>query len=76
LQSIGIILAVPLVVALFPSIFFRLKLTTAYEYLERRFSYPVRGPAERVRRRVIGIGEGLPQEAFAASECAPPIGTE
>lgn len=45
LQNIGIILAVPLVVALFPSVFFRLKLTTAYEYLERRFSYPVRSLA-------------------------------
>jgi SSS family transporter len=45
LQNIGIILAVPLVVALYPDIFFRLRISTAYEYLERRFSYPVRATA-------------------------------
>jgi SSS family transporter len=42
LQNIGIILAVPLVVALYPNVFFRLRVTTAYEYLEQRFDYPVR----------------------------------
>jgi SSS family transporter len=42
LQNIGIILAVPLAVWLYPDIFFRLRITTAYEYLERRFDYPVR----------------------------------
>lgn len=45
LQNIGIILAVPLVVALYPDIFFRLRISTAYEYLEKRFSYPVRAVA-------------------------------
>jgi SSS family solute:Na+ symporter len=45
LQNIGIILAVPAVVWLYPDIFFRLRITTAYEYLERRFDYPVRAVA-------------------------------
>jgi len=45
LQNIGIILAVPAVVWLYPDIFFRLRITTAYEYLERRFDYPVRAAA-------------------------------
>ncbi len=45
LQNIGMMLGVPLVVWLYPSFFFRLRLSTAYEYLERRFSYPVRGLA-------------------------------
>ncbi len=45
LQNIGIILAVPLVVALYPDIFFRLRISTAYEYLEKRFDYPVRAVA-------------------------------
>lgn len=42
LQNIGIILAVPFVVYLFPTLFYRLRISTAYEYLEKRFSYPVR----------------------------------
>lgn len=45
LQNIGIIMAVPLVVALYPDIFFRLRITTAYEYLERRFDYRLRAVA-------------------------------
>ncbi|MDZ4800445.1 MAG: hypothetical protein SGI92_19990 [Bryobacteraceae bacterium] len=45
LQNIGIILAVPIAVWLYPNIFFRLRITTAYEYLERRFDYPVRAVA-------------------------------
>jgi solute:Na+ symporter, SSS family len=45
LQNIGIILAVPLVIALYPDIFFRLRISTAYEYLEKRFNYPVRAAA-------------------------------
>ena len=32
----------PAVIALYPKIFFRLRLTTAYEYLEKRFDYRVR----------------------------------
>jgi SSS family transporter len=43
LLQVGVIAAVPLVVALYPEIFFRLRITTAYEYLEQRFAYPVRG---------------------------------
>jgi len=43
LQNIGIILSVPFVIRLYPSIFFKLRITTAYEYLEKRFSYGVRG---------------------------------
>ena len=38
----GILLIVPAVIALYPKIFFRLRLTTAYEYLEKRFDYRVR----------------------------------
>ncbi len=45
LQSVGIILAIPLVVWLFPAVFFRLRISTAYEYLERRFNYAVRAMA-------------------------------
>lgn len=45
LQTIGILLAVPLVVWLYPTLFFRLRITTAYEYLERRFNYAVRSVA-------------------------------
>lgn len=42
LQNVGIIAAVPLVVLLFPALFYRLRVTTAYEYLDRRFNYSVR----------------------------------
>jgi SSS family solute:Na+ symporter len=42
LQSIGIILAVPLVVWLYPALFYRLGITSAYEYLERRYDGSVR----------------------------------
>ncbi len=42
LQNVGILLIVPAVIALYPRIFFRLRLTTAYEYLEKRFDYRVR----------------------------------
>jgi SSS family transporter len=45
LQNAGIMMAVPLVIWLYPSLFYRLRITTAYEYLERRFSYPVRAVA-------------------------------
>lgn len=43
LLQVGVIMAVPLVIALYPAIFFRLRITTAYEYLEKRFGYSVRG---------------------------------
>ena len=42
LQNLGIILVVPIVIVLYPKIFFRLNVTTAYEYLEKRFDYRVR----------------------------------
>lgn len=42
LQTIGIVMAAPLVIWLFPKLFIRLKITSAYEYLERRFSRNVR----------------------------------
>ncbi|NWG12638.1 MAG: sodium/solute symporter [Acidobacteria bacterium] len=42
LQNIGIISAVPLVIWLYPSLFYRLRISTAYEYLEKRFNYAVR----------------------------------
>lgn len=42
LQNLGIIMVVPIVIALYPKIFFRLRVTTAYEYLEKRFDYRVR----------------------------------
>ena len=45
LQTIGIMLAVPAVVWLYPDLFFRLRITTAYEYLEHRFDYSVRAGA-------------------------------
>ena len=41
-QNFGIIASVPLVIWLYPALFFRLRVTTAYEYLERRFDYSVR----------------------------------
>ena len=42
LQNLAIILVVPIVIVLYPKIFFRLNVTTAYEYLEKRFDYRVR----------------------------------
>jgi SSS family transporter len=45
LQTIGLMLAVPAVVWLYPDLFFRLRLTSAYEYLEHRFDYSVRAAA-------------------------------
>lgn len=45
LQNVGMVAAVPLVVWLYPGVFYRLRITTAYEYLERRFSYGVRAAA-------------------------------
>lgn len=42
LQVIGIILAAPVVIWIFPSLFMRLRITTAYEYLELRFNRQVR----------------------------------
>jgi len=45
LQTIGIMLAVPAVVWLYPELFFRLRITSAYEYLEHRFDYSVRAMA-------------------------------
>jgi SSS family transporter len=45
LQNIGIVLAVPIVIWLYPDIYFRLRITSVYEYLERRFNYPLRAAA-------------------------------
>ncbi len=45
MQNIGIIAAAPLVILLFPALFYRLGISTAYEYLEKRFNYPVRACA-------------------------------
>ena len=45
LQNIGIVMAVPVVIWLYPSLFFKLRISTAYEYLERRFNYTVRALA-------------------------------
>jgi SSS family transporter len=45
LQNIGMILAVPLVVRLYPGLYYRLRISTAYEYLEMRFDYRVRAMA-------------------------------
>ena len=42
LQNIGMMMVVPFVVWLYPALFFKLNITTAYEYLEKRFSYTVR----------------------------------
>lgn len=42
LQTIGIIAAAPLVIWLFPTVFMKLRITTAYEYLEKRFDLNVR----------------------------------
>lgn len=42
MQNVGIIAAVPLVIWLFPSLFYRLRITTAYEYLDHRFNYATR----------------------------------
>jgi solute:Na+ symporter, SSS family len=45
LQPIGIILAAPVVIWLFPTMFYRLRITTAYEYLEMRFNRSTRWAA-------------------------------
>jgi solute:Na+ symporter, SSS family len=45
LQNIGIILAVPFIVWLYPTLFFRLRITSAYEYLDLRFNHAVRNAA-------------------------------
>ncbi len=45
LQTFGIILAVPFIVWLYPTLFFRLRITSAYEYLDRRFNNSVRTAA-------------------------------
>ena len=42
LQNIGMMMVVPFVVWLYPTLFYRLNITTAYEYLERRYNYTVR----------------------------------
>ena len=42
LQTFGILLAVPLIVWLYPTLFFRLRITSAYEYLNKRFNHSVR----------------------------------
>ena len=42
LQNIGIIMAIPFVVWLYPSLFYKLNITTAYEYLEKRYDYSIR----------------------------------
>jgi SSS family transporter len=42
MQNVGIVTAVPLVILLFPSLYYRIRIRTAYEYLERRFNYSVR----------------------------------
>jgi SSS family transporter len=42
LQTFGILPAVPLIVWLYPTLFFRLRITSAYEYLDKRFNHSVR----------------------------------
>ena len=42
LQTFGIVAAVPLIVWLYPTLFFRLRITSAYEYLDMRFNHSVR----------------------------------
>jgi SSS family transporter len=42
LQVVGIVLAAPVVIWIFPSLFMRLRITTAYEYLQLRFNRQVR----------------------------------
>ena len=61
LQSIGAMLAVPLVVSLYPTLFYRLRITSAYEYLEKRFSPPVRSVATSffLASRVMWMGTML-----------------
>lgn len=41
-RTFGILLAMPLVVTLYPALYFRLRITSAYEYLDRRFNHAVR----------------------------------
>jgi SSS family transporter len=45
LQPVGIVLAAPFVIWLFPTLFCRLRITTAYEYLEMRFNRSTRWAA-------------------------------
>ena len=41
LHTFGILFSIPLIVELYPALFFRLKITSAYEYLELRFNRSV-----------------------------------
>ncbi len=41
LQTVGIVMAMPFVIWLYPSLFFRLRITSAYQYLEKRFNRAV-----------------------------------
>ncbi|MFB3902406.1 MAG: hypothetical protein ACE15E_03050 [Acidobacteriota bacterium] len=45
LGTLGLMAAVPASIWLFPAVFFKLRVRTAYEYLEARFNYPVRALA-------------------------------
>lgn len=42
LQNIGMVMVVPFVIWLYPDLFYRLNITTAYEYLEKRFNHRIR----------------------------------
>lgn len=45
LKVVSSILAVPVVIWLYPTLFYRLRITSAYEYLDKRFSSEVRSVA-------------------------------
>lgn len=45
LQTAGIVLSIPLITWLYPTLFFRLRITSAYEYLSLRFNNATRNAA-------------------------------
>ncbi len=70
LKVISALLAVPVVIWLYPTLFYRLRITTAYEYLDKRFSPAVRGVATLffIGSRVMWMGIMLYASSLVVSK--------